>query len=81
MGRYAGTRSAHLHRRLAELLPRATHHLEHRGEGGREDRELRSLGILKGTTGRKRDRACKHAPYLDLLTTGAELVPDRASRP
>jgi Fic family protein len=42
---------------------------------------LESLGILKETTGRKRDRAYKYAPYLDLLRTGTELIPARGNRP
>ena len=42
---------------------------------------LESLGILKETTGRKRDRAYKYAPYLDLLRTGTELIPARRNRP
>jgi Fic family protein len=42
---------------------------------------LESLGILKETTGRKRDRAYKYAPYLDLLRTGTELIPARGDRP
>jgi Fic family protein len=41
---------------------------------------LESLGILKETTGRKRDRAYKYAPYLDLLRTGTELIPARGNR-
>jgi Fic family protein len=40
---------------------------------------LESLGILKETTGRKRDRAYKYAPYLDLLRTGTELIPARGN--
>ena len=42
---------------------------------------LESLGILKETTGRKRDRAYKCAPYPDLLRTGTELIPARGDRP
>jgi hypothetical protein len=42
---------------------------------------LESLGILKETTGRKRDRAYKYVRYLDLLRTGTELIPARGNRP
>jgi hypothetical protein len=42
---------------------------------------LESLGILKETTGRKRDRVYKYAQYLDLLRSGTELILARGSRP
>jgi len=42
---------------------------------------LESLGILKETTGRKRDRAYKYVRYLDLLRAGTELIPARGNRP
>jgi Fic family protein len=41
---------------------------------------LESLGILKETTGRKRDRAYKYVRDLDLLRTGTELIPARGNR-
>jgi len=42
---------------------------------------LESLGILKETTGRKRDRVYKYVRYLDLLRTGTELIPAWGNRP
>jgi len=42
---------------------------------------LESLGILKETTGRKRDRVYKYVRYLDLLRSGTELIPARRNRP
>ena len=42
---------------------------------------LESLGILKETTGRKRDRVYKYVRYLDLLRSGTELIPARHNRP
>jgi Fic family protein len=42
---------------------------------------LESLGILKETTGRKRDRAYKYVRYLDPLRTGTELIAARGNRP
>lgn len=42
---------------------------------------LESLGILKETTGRKRDRVYKYVRYLDLLRTGTELIPAQGNRP
>ena len=35
---------------------------------------LESLGILRETTGRKRDRTYRYAGYLDLLRVGTELI-------
>jgi Fic family protein len=35
---------------------------------------LETLGILRETTGRKRDRAYRYAAYLDRLRTGTELI-------
>ncbi len=35
---------------------------------------LESLGILRETTGRKRDRTYRYAGYLDLLRAGTELI-------
>jgi hypothetical protein len=38
---------------------------------------LESLGILRETTGRKRDRTYRYAGYLDRLRVGTELIAPR----
>lgn len=42
---------------------------------------LESLGILRETTGRKRDRSFAYAAYLDRLRAGTELPPAGAKAP